>query len=124
MDLKRPARRGFFFRVAGQLSGAGGSSGRLRAGQHDQGFAKDALAGVEASAKERAEQARLLAAQGAELQSLRSERQRTSDLEAIQLRMASMEQNTTALKEETEQILTSIISNNTTAPGNTGTKSY
>ncbi|MBL7841324.1 MAG: hypothetical protein JNJ75_14375 [Cyclobacteriaceae bacterium] len=50
--------------------------------------------------------------------------QRTSDLEAIQLRMASMEQNTTALKEETEQILTSIISNNTTAPGNTGTKSY
>jgi len=50
--------------------------------------------------------------------------QRTSDMEAIQLRMASMEQNTTALKEETEQILTSIISNNTTAPGNTGTKSY
>ncbi len=50
--------------------------------------------------------------------------QRTSDLQAIQLRMASMEQNTTALKEETEQILTSIVSNNTTAPGNTGTKSY
>lgn len=50
--------------------------------------------------------------------------QRTSDLEAIQLRMASMEQNTTLLKEETEQILTSIISNNTAAPGNTGTKSY
>lgn len=50
--------------------------------------------------------------------------QRTSDLEAIQVRMASMEQNTTLLKEETEQILTSIISNNTAAPGNTGTKSY
>lgn len=50
--------------------------------------------------------------------------QRTSDLEAIQVRMASMEQNTTLLKEETEQILTSIISNNTAAPGNAGTKSY
>lgn len=41
-------------------------------------------AGVEVSAKERAEQARLLATQGAELQSLRSERQRTSDLETAQ----------------------------------------
>ncbi|MFN8336967.1 MAG: hypothetical protein U0U09_17680 [Cyclobacteriaceae bacterium] len=50
--------------------------------------------------------------------------QRTSDLEAIQVRMASMEQNTTLLKEETEQILTSIISNNTAASGNAGTKSY
>ena len=49
--------------------------------------------------------------------------QRTSDLEAIQLRMVNMEQNTTLLKEETEQILASIISN-TSAPGNTGTKSY
>lgn len=50
--------------------------------------------------------------------------QRTSDLEAIQLRMVNMEQNTTLLKEETEQILASIISN-TNAPANTnGTKSY
>lgn len=49
--------------------------------------------------------------------------QRTSDLEAIQLRMVNMEQNNTLLKEETEQILASIISN-TNVPGNTGTKSY
>ena len=49
--------------------------------------------------------------------------QRTSDLEAIQLRMVNMEQNTTLLKEETEQILASIISNSNT-PVNTGTKSY
>lgn len=49
--------------------------------------------------------------------------QRNSDLEAIQLRMVNMEQNTTQFKEETEQILASIISN-TNAPGNTGTKSY
>lgn len=49
--------------------------------------------------------------------------QRTSDLEAIQLRMVNMEQNNTLLKQETEQILASIISTSTT-PGNTGTKSY
>lgn len=49
--------------------------------------------------------------------------QRTSDLEAIQLRMVNMEQNTTQFKEETEQILASIISN-TNPSGNTGTKSY
>jgi hypothetical protein len=49
--------------------------------------------------------------------------QRTSDLEAIQLRMVNMEQNTTLLKEETEQILTSIIANSNT-PVNTNTKSY
>lgn len=49
--------------------------------------------------------------------------QRSSDLEAIQLRMVNMENNTTQLKEETEQILASIISNGTT-PGNTNTKSY
>ncbi len=50
--------------------------------------------------------------------------QRTSDLEAIQMRMVNMEQNTTLFKQETEQILASIISNNnTTAPANT-TKSY
>lgn len=49
--------------------------------------------------------------------------QRTSDLEAIQLRMVNMEQNTTLLKEETEQILTSIITNSNT-PVNTNTKSY
>lgn len=48
--------------------------------------------------------------------------QRNSDLEAIQLRMVNMEQNTTQFKEETEQILASIISS---APANTnGTKSY
>lgn len=50
--------------------------------------------------------------------------QRTSDLEAIQLRMVNMEQNTTLLKEETEQILASIISNTNTTPVNAGTKSY
>ncbi len=49
--------------------------------------------------------------------------QRNSDLEAIQMRMVNMEQNTTLLKEETEQILASIISNSTT-PVNAGTKSY
>jgi len=49
--------------------------------------------------------------------------QRTSDLEAIQMRMVNMEQNTTLLKEETEQILASIISNSNT-PVNTNTKSY
>ena len=49
--------------------------------------------------------------------------QRVSDLEAIQLRMVNMENNTTQLKEETEQILASIISNGTT-PVNTNTKSY
>jgi hypothetical protein len=49
--------------------------------------------------------------------------QRTSDLEAIQMRMVNMEQNTTLLKEETEQILASIISNSNT-PANAGTKSY
>jgi hypothetical protein len=49
--------------------------------------------------------------------------QRTSDLEAIQLRMVNMEQNTTLLKEETEQILSSIISN-TNTPANAGSKSY
>lgn len=49
--------------------------------------------------------------------------QRTSDLEAIQMRMVNMEQNTTLLKEETEQILASIISNRNT-PANTNTKSY
>lgn len=48
--------------------------------------------------------------------------QRASDLEAIQLRMVNMEQNTSILKEETEQILASIISNGT-SPANTG-KSY
>ncbi len=47
--------------------------------------------------------------------------QRTSDLEAIQMRMVNMEQNTTLLKEETEQILASIISNSN-SPANT--KSY
>jgi hypothetical protein len=51
--------------------------------------------------------------------------QRTSDLEAIQMRMVNMEQNTTLFKQETEQILASIISNNnTTSPSNTNTKSY
>jgi hypothetical protein len=50
--------------------------------------------------------------------------QRTSDLEAIQMRMVNMEQNTTLFKQETEQILASIISNNSnTTPSNT-TKSY
>jgi GTPase SAR1 family protein len=49
--------------------------------------------------------------------------QRTSDLEAIQMRMVNMEQNTTLLKEETEQILSSIISN-TNTPATAGTKSY
>jgi hypothetical protein len=49
--------------------------------------------------------------------------QRTSDLEAIQMRMVNMEQNTTLLKEETEQILASIITNSNT-PVNTNTKSY
>jgi len=49
--------------------------------------------------------------------------QRASDLEAIQLRMVNMENNTTQFKEETEQILASIISN-TNAPVNTNTKSY
>lgn len=49
--------------------------------------------------------------------------QRASDLEAIQLRMVNMEQNTTQFKEETEQILASIISNSNT-PVNTNTKSY
>lgn len=48
--------------------------------------------------------------------------QRASDLEAIQLRMVNMEQNTSIFKEETEQILASIISNGTT-PTNAG-KSY
>jgi molecular chaperone DnaK (HSP70) len=47
--------------------------------------------------------------------------QRTSDLEAIQMRMVNMEQNTTLFKEETEQILSSIISN---TPAIAGTKSY
>lgn len=51
--------------------------------------------------------------------------QRTSDLEAIQMRMVNMEQNTTLFKQETEQILASIISNNnTTSLSNTNTKSY
>jgi hypothetical protein len=49
--------------------------------------------------------------------------QRTSDLEAIQMRMVNMEQNTTLFKEETEQILSSIISN-TNTPANAGTKSF
>lgn len=49
--------------------------------------------------------------------------QHTSDLEAIQMRMVNMEQNTTLFKEETEQILASIISN-TNTPANTNTKSY
>lgn len=49
--------------------------------------------------------------------------QRASDLEAIQLRMVNMENNTTQFKEETEQILASIISN-TNTPVNTNTKSY
>ncbi len=39
--------------------------------------------------------------------------QRASDLEAMQLRLVSVEQNTTQFKEETEQILASIISNGT-----------
>lgn len=47
--------------------------------------------------------------------------QRTSDLEAIQLRMVNMEQNTSLFKEETEQILASIISN---TPASTNTRSY
>lgn len=49
--------------------------------------------------------------------------QRASDLEAIQMRMVNMEQNTTLFKQETEQILASIISNGN-APSNTNTKSY
>lgn len=48
--------------------------------------------------------------------------QRASDMEAIQMRMVNMEQNTTLFKEETEQILASIIANGTT-PANTR-KSY
>lgn len=47
--------------------------------------------------------------------------QRASDLEAIQLRMVNMEQNTSLLKEETEQILASIISN---TPASKNTISY
>lgn len=49
--------------------------------------------------------------------------QRASDLETLQLRMVNMEQNTTQFKEETEQILASIISSGNT-PVNTNTKSY
>jgi hypothetical protein len=48
--------------------------------------------------------------------------QRASDLETLQLRLVNMEQNTSIFKEETEQILASIISNGA-APINTG-KSY
>src|SRR5690606_28677982 len=47
--------------------------------------------------------------------------QRTSDLEAIQLRMVNMEQNTSLFKEETEQIRASIISN---TAASTNTRSY
>lgn len=49
--------------------------------------------------------------------------QHASDLAAIQLRMVNMEQNTTQFKEETEQILGSIIASGN-RPVNTNTKSY
>ncbi len=41
------------------------------------------------------------------------QQQRNNDLEAIQTRLVSVEQNTTVFKKETEQILASIISNGT-----------
>ncbi len=41
--------------------------------------------------------------------------QRKQDLELLQTRMASMEQNTDQIKQETEQILTSLISSNGTS---------
>lgn len=41
------------------------------------------------------------------------QQQRNNDLEAIQTRLVSVEQNTTVFKQETEQILASIISNGT-----------
>ena len=49
------------------------------------------------------------------------QQQRNNDLETIQTRMAGLEQNTTVFKQETEQILASIISNST--KGNTN-KNY
>lgn len=48
------------------------------------------------------------------------QQQRNNDLETIQTRMAGLEQNTTVFKQETEQILASIISN---GKGNTN-KNY
>lgn len=42
------------------------------------------------------------------------QQQRTNDLETLQARLTGIEQNTTVFKQETEQILASIISNGTT----------
>ena len=50
------------------------------------------------------------------------QQQRNNDLEVLQTRLMSVEQDTSVLKEETEQILASIISNGTT--GNTTNKNY
>lgn len=50
------------------------------------------------------------------------QQQRNNDLEVLQTRLMSVEQNTSVLKQETEQILASIISNGTT--GNTTNKNY
>jgi hypothetical protein len=49
------------------------------------------------------------------------QQQRNNDLETLQARLTGIEQNTTVFKQETEQILASIISNGTT--GNTN-KNY
>lgn len=49
------------------------------------------------------------------------QQQRNNDLQTLQTRLTSIEQNTTVFKQETEQILASIISNNT--PANTN-KNY
>jgi hypothetical protein len=50
------------------------------------------------------------------------QQQRNNDLEVLQTRLMSVEQNASVLKQETEQILASIISNGTT--GNTTNKNY
>lgn len=50
------------------------------------------------------------------------QQQRNNDLEVLQTRLMSVEQNTSVLKQETEQILASIISNGAT--GNTTNKNY
>jgi hypothetical protein len=49
------------------------------------------------------------------------QQQRNNDLNTLQTRLSSIEQNTTTFKQETEQILASIISNN---PTSTASKSY
>ncbi len=49
------------------------------------------------------------------------QQQRNNDLNTLQTRLSSIEQNTTVFKQETEQILASIISSNTTT---TPSKSY